>query len=379
MNNKIQKAETFKSGHFVFSLAYNEAEINNLLTEIKILYAGIKDIPIVPKFAIRFNEDLLVSSIHGTDGIEGNPLSEEEVRDVIFNKENNEQNVDWKQRIKNIESAYRKVIDMPISKQIDLNEESIKAIHEEITKNTNEPDNVAGNYRNHEVKVGTKKHGGIDIPPKILPDIKSLMSYFIKWINSDLVKKDSILRAGLAHYYLAKIHPFGDGNGRVARVIEALLLKSAGIKHANIVLPKYYKKQLDDYYVAFSLVRKSKDYDITPFLKFYLNNLILALQDIKKQISFFVRVMCIKDYVLFLQKEEKKINNRQCDFMLLLLTTNSIQEFSLNDLFTNIHYKNIFKDKTEMTARRDLKGLENFRLIKKNKNNKYELNLKALE
>ena len=48
-------------------------------------------------------------------------------------------------------------------------------------------------------------------------------------------EENEAIRAALAHYYSALIHPFGDGNGRTARAIEAILLKSAGIKKGFII------------------------------------------------------------------------------------------------------------------------------------------------
>lgn len=379
MNQKIQEVETFQSDHFVFSLNYDTKEIGNLLTEARILYAGIADIPIVPQYAVNFNEDLLVSSVHGTDAIEGNPMSEEEVKDLILHEKSKKQNINWELRIKNISTLYKLIMSMFSPESYSLDENNIRLLHKLITKGTNEPDNIAGKYRDHYVEVGDEKDGSKDRPPKNLADIKTLMAYFIKWINSDLVmKEDAFLRAGLAHYYLAKIHPFGNANGIVSRAIEASLLKVAGFKHVYIILPKYYKRHIDDYCRAFTLVRKSKEHDITPFLKFYLNTLIVALRDLKEKTSYFVRILSIENYVLFLKNEKNKINARQLDLMLLLLNVAPLIEFSINNLFTNIQLKNIFKAKTEMTVRRDIKGLERFQLIKKNKNNKYELNLKAL-
>lgn len=44
-----------------------------------------------------------------------------------------------------------------------------------------------------------------------------------------------LFRAGLIHYYLGLIHPFGDGNGRIARWVEAYLLQLSGIKYVPIM------------------------------------------------------------------------------------------------------------------------------------------------
>ena len=137
-------------------------------------------------------------------------------------------------------------------------EEEVKLLHKMITDGCmDEKDGIPGNYRNHEVKVGDEKHGGVYKPPKCLDDIRNLMKAYINWLNSkEVLSEDLIIRPALAHFYLGMIHPFGDGNGRLSRVIEALLLKSAGMKFVSPMLSNYYYKNIDDYYWAFSLSEK---------------------------------------------------------------------------------------------------------------------------
>lgn len=54
------------------------------------------------------------------------------------------------------------------------------------------------------------------------------MVKYIEFINSDsMLKADPLLRAACAHFYLAMIHPFRDGNGRTARFVEAWLLNNS--------------------------------------------------------------------------------------------------------------------------------------------------------
>mgnify|MGYP002399908374 CR=1 FL=1 len=81
-------------------------------------------------------------------------------------------------------------------------------------------------------QAGNTAHGGIYTPPKILEDVRNLMKEFIQWINSDeIVRLSLFVRASLVHYHFCLIHPFWAGNGRTARLIEALMLQSAGIDY----------------------------------------------------------------------------------------------------------------------------------------------------
>lgn len=122
-----------------------------------------------------------------------------------------------------------------------LNEEFIRNTHSLITKGIEGEWSNPGRYRSHIVKVGDESHGGVYTPPKCLQDIRTLMRVFCEWINSkELVDLYPPIRAALAHYYFGLIHPFGDGNGRVARISEALMLRVSGIKYVPIMLSNFY-------------------------------------------------------------------------------------------------------------------------------------------
>lgn len=137
---------------------------------------------------------------------------------------------------------------------------------------------MPGQYRNHIVKVGNADHGNVYTPPKCLADIENLMREFLEWINSDSITSlNPILRAGLAHYNMGLIHPFGDGNGRTARLIEALLMKSSGIRYVPIMLSNFYYAHINEYCRAFSLTRKDKEHTVTTFLEFVLKGVIESL------------------------------------------------------------------------------------------------------
>lgn len=121
-----------------------------------------------------------------------------------------------------------------------ITESFCKNIHSLMTKDTTYNGNIAGSYRNMMVNVGDHNHGGIYTPPRTLDDIKTLMAIFIDWINSDAVlTMGPFIRAALAHYYIALIHPFQDGNGRTARFIEASILRASGISCVAFVMSNY--------------------------------------------------------------------------------------------------------------------------------------------
>ena len=83
-------------------------------------------------------------------------------------------------------------------------------------------------------------------------------------------RHDRIIQAMAAHYHLGAMHPFGDGNGRTARALEAFMLREAGVNDMVMVsLSNYYYEHVEEYLAALYDSRNS-GHDLTPFLRFAL-------------------------------------------------------------------------------------------------------------
>jgi Fic family protein len=373
----VKKVGTFKSGNFVFSRKFSVRELQPYRIEAKILYETVKDLPILPALATNFERDLIRRSIFGTAAIEGNPLSEEQVGEIISQSEPSDSPKRAEKEIRNLKDAYDMITKLHTADSpFELNENFIKDVHNTITSGIEDNQNNPGHYRNHLVKIGDSRHGGVYAPPKCLADIETLMGAFIEWINSqELLMLDLPIRSALAHYYLSLIHPFGDGNGRTARFLEAFLLRLGGMKYVPVMLSNYYYRYLDDYFLAFSNSIRSKDNNVTPFLKFVLEGLIESLRELKGGITYYIRKFALRDYYDFLRKD-KYITQRQFDFMSMLLDYE--KPFTFNDLYNEAPFRVIYRKVNERTAWRDLKKLNGW-LLKKTEDNKYELDFRALE
>ncbi len=376
--NKLTKVMTFKSGQFVFSRSYNEQKLESKLSQVDMLYHTVAELPILPDRASRLEEDIIRRSIFGTAAIEGNPLSEGEVETLLTKEIKKTYQNKAEQEISNLRAVYDMIKnEVPtFQEKIPINEGFIKKMHEAITVNVDYKDNQPGVYRNHIVKVGNEEHGGIYTPPRLLADIEKLMQEFVLWINSaEMLTEPPVIRAAFAHYYLGRIHPFGDGNGRTARIIEAILLKTAGIKFLPPMLSNFYYANLDDYFWAFSLSRKNKASDVTPFLDFFLRGVIESLTEIKDRIMEIIRRLALKDYYEQL-KHNRSITQRQHDFLRILLEY-KLPDFSLNDLWTTPALSTVYNPVSERTARRDLDKLTKENLLLREEN-RYSLNRKVI-
>lgn len=370
--NKPRKFLTFKSGNFSFIHNFNNYRLYTLLAEVTILNETIIELPILPNMASQLELEVHYRSIAGTAAIENNPLTENDVKTLAEGKDVDGYSQKHKQEILNLIEVYKILSRVNITSPLIIDEKFIKNIHKDITKDVEHEYNIPGNYRNNEVFVGDKAHGGTYKPPKILKDIQNLMKEFISWINSkEVLSLEPILRAALAHYHLCLIHPFADGNGRTARLLEAVLLKSAGMKYVLKELSNYYYRNIDDYYIGFSKSIKLKDQnDVSPFLEVMLNGTIKSLKQIKTKIIDIIRLLSLKDYFRFLL-ESKDLTKRQHNFLQILLSSRKVIVF--NDLFTDPMFEALYgSNVSKQTARRDMKKFLSLGLLIEEKGKKEE-------
>ena len=109
--------------------------------------------------------------------------------------------------------------------KLSISHERIKRIHRFVCEKGTTHTSIIGDYRKDRATVGTKIAGEYIVywNGAEVEDIKKLMDSFIKVYKTNSVKeiyKNPFLKASLAHLLFVRIHPFGDGNGRTARIIQ---------------------------------------------------------------------------------------------------------------------------------------------------------------
>ncbi len=374
---EIHKVLTFKSGNFVFSRRFDQDQI---ATELKVFHACydiIASLPTPPHLAAFLDEDLIRKSIFSTAALEGNPLDEKAVGALLEKEGSAAAANDFEREILNLKAAHDKFI-LATNKADDaqplrLSEALIKAVHAAITGGVNDAGLSPGLYRNTSVQVGNPEHGGTYVPPKILEDVKTLMAAFVDWINGEaLLLTDPVIRAALAHYHLAKIHPFRDGNGRTARMIEAMILAAAGYRHIPSTLWNAYYRDIHDYYIAFSQAEKSADDSVQPFLDFYFKALRDSLEERRERIVSGVKPLLYRDYVAYLKNQARELSPRQHQLVELLLAAGDTA-FDSHALRQTSPFTLLYRQVSDKTIRRDIKNLERLGLIRKT-GTRYRLN-----
>lgn len=124
--------------------------------------------------------------------------------------------------------------------------------------------------------------------------LKSEMKEFLKWFNTSisLTKDlDPVLKAGIGHLWFVTLHPFDDGNGRIARAIADMQLARAdGSRERFYSMSNQIRQERNAYYDILEKTQKSnratKDgIDITPWLVWFLSCLGRALDAAENTLS----------------------------------------------------------------------------------------------
>ena len=108
--------------------------------------------------------------------------------------------------------------------------------------------------------------------------VKPEMDIFLKWLNTKNDKTDSVIKAAIVHLWFVTIHPFDDGNGRIARAISDMqLANSDESKQRFYSMSAQILKERKKYYDALEKTQHSTNSDITVWLEWFLNCLKNAL------------------------------------------------------------------------------------------------------
>lgn len=364
---------TFKAGKWTFTAECDSAEIYPLLVRAHTMFEAVSSIPVLPQWQSRLKTELISRSIFGTAALEGNPMTQAEVRSEVRGETSPSPDLpDAKREIVNLKRLYDhlKNIRRP---QAPLSEKLVRKFHAIIADGLAFEDNIPGQYRASVVQVGDAAHGGVYTPPKERADVMKLMEAFFSWFNDEQTQEmDPLLRAACAHYYLVRIHPFRDGNGRTARFAEAYVLATSGLQLAAPMLSNYYYRFKDDYFRVIS--ETAKKGDMTPFFRFFLTAFYEELKIIRDEIIPFINTLLMKDVIAFF-RESKQITQRQMALLSVMLDHD--MEIEFDDLYRDPALMGYYMKVSKSTARRDLKKLTDMKLLSM-EDKKYRVSLAYL-
>jgi len=386
---------THRSGKFVFQIGVDYEKVKPLIDRVEDAHARFLSVPILPQVANQLQKTVIVSSVFGTNTIEGGTLTEDEIEEIFGDAAPPEDIREEKERrVTNIKDAYdfaeslsseleesNMLAEGEYGIPIELEEELVLELHRLITNALTHPNNVPGEYRDNPkgfyTRVGDVEHGGTYTPPKCFDDIQLLMNALIQWINSEqIISLPPLIRAPLLHYYFERVHPFWDGNGRVGRVLEAIVLKSSGMMYAPFALARNYLEHFDEYFTVFNTARrlegKNGPYPNTPFVEFFLHRLIEVFSRLHDQVNGLIGIILFENFLNHCL-QEKKINLRQYTVVDGLLARG--YTFELSKVQKMSWYKALYRDLTRRTRDRDIRKLIDIEILKLDKNGQLRLNI----
>lgn len=353
----------------------NQYNFFNELVKIEGYKNFVNSIPIQPGHRQRIDKLNIIRTIKGTTGIEGNTVSEERIGEIVatdFKKESAKS----KEELEVL--GAKKVLDFirfePPKKNLYISEELVRTLHKLTTEDCNYHNNIPGKYRSHNVIAG-------EYNPPDYKEVDDLMKTFIDFINSrEIQSYHPVIKAILSHFYLISIHPFGDGNGRTSRGLEAYILYNCGNYNALgfYSLANFYYRERDLYIDQLQDSRFKYDGNLMEFVNFSLKGLIAEFTIIIDEVGDFYRFLSFQDYINELM-ENKAINKRVYLFLHLMSKTKiKIPE---NQFRQDKHeiVAAIWSKSGQRTVLRDLKTMKDNKLISIDENKNIRANFALMD
>jgi Fic family protein len=272
----------YEATHPFISFRLEEKGLNYrtwmLLGEAQSKAMHLAGVPLKPSLAQELHRVYLAKGINATTAIEGNTLTENEVLLQIEGKLSVPQSKKYLvQEVENIKQAFElignSIKEDGTSQQLTIDQ--IKEFNQLILRDIPVEEHVVpGQIRNINLVVGKYR-----CPPH--EECDYLLGRFCEWMNNfpsppGLELVFSIIKAIYAHLYFVWIHPFGDGNGRTARLIEYKLLLFAGVPTpAAHLLSNFYNQTRNSYYQHLDIAK----HDINQFTNYALQGFVDGLKE----------------------------------------------------------------------------------------------------
>lgn len=329
-----------------------------------------------PETAIEMHRLYLAKGVLATTAIEGNTLTEEQVRDHLEGKLELPKSKEYlRQEIDNIVAACNDIADSHFDGMCpDLCVEDIKNYNKRVLEGLPLEDSVvSGELRKINVTVGRYLGAPVE-------DLLYLLEKLCLMLNDEKFTlgdrwpfASGVLKAIIAHLYIAWIHPFGDGNGRTARLVEFKLCISSGIPAPAVhLLSNHYNETRSAYYRALDETSKTKD--PFKFIAYALEGYVDQLEEQIKKIrqvqykTFWTNYI----YTVFKGLDMDGIPNKRRRHLVLDLSEHAFPEnewidvSSIDTLSTRVmrDYLNV----TSKTKSRDILELQKLKLIEKKGN-----------
>lgn len=324
--------------------------------------------PLKPDVAKQLYQVTLVKGALATTAIEGNTLTEDQARGILDGTYKAPPSRQYQeQEVRNLLEALQGLHDQIVAgKSIELTSALICDFNLQILKGTQlRPGVVPGVLRTESVIVGSYRAAPAE-------DCQYLLDRLVDWLNGPVfVHQDpelqfalTLAKAVYAHLYLAWIHPFGDGNGRTARLVEFAILAGCGCVPvpAAHLLSNHYNLTRDRYYRELDLASKPGQSTLG-FLSYAIEGFIDGIREAIGMVRYQQIQVAWVNYVheRFGLLPNTKASDRQRSLVLALPTDRPVPRGDLEGLTPKI--AKLYAGTGPRVLSRDLNRLEGLQLI----------------
>ena len=248
-------------------VSYDSAAILDRLVEARSAAGVLNRLPYLQQWIAQVHEEQLRLEAAGTSRIEGAEFSDQEQEIALASQIPPHVDLTRSQRqLRAADATYRWLRSQPTDRPI--TPDFVLDIHRRMVTGCDDDRCEPGALRptDWNVTFGTPRCRGAEGGDPC----RAAFSGLCAAIAGEFQQHDRIIHALAAHYHIGAMHPFGDGNGRTSRALEAFMLRQAGVSGLVMVsLSNYYYEHNEQYLAAMSESRR-KGHNLTPFLKFAL-------------------------------------------------------------------------------------------------------------
>lgn len=249
-------------------------KILSTLGTIERLYGQLLGEKLIPSLALRLSQENQILATHHSTSIEGNPLSPQDVTNVVLNDKI--PTTKSEKEVKNYFAVLNALSELVRKKQ-PITTELTEKLHKLLMEGIEHKD--FGKFRDGPVFVGHKTK--VEVVMKHNPpfhsyeEIQKTLTERYKWLAAEN-SYPPLIKAGILHHQFAYIHPFFDGNGRLARILTAYYLLLQGYEVTKyFILDDYYDIDRQEYS---DMLHTADNGDETGWLEYFLGGIASSLQ-----------------------------------------------------------------------------------------------------
>jgi len=359
--------------HISFRANLNlSAKTSNLLGQCYAYINSMLNTPIRPDYRQLLLSVSLNKGALATTAIEGNTLSEKDLAQIQNGRDLEPSRKYQQQEVENILEAFNVILQELIREKSPaiISPELIRRFNEMVGRNIGEAfGGNPGQFRRRNVVVGAYRPPSFEMVEEL---VKKLCDWLIREFHYEREQHfdEAVLEAIVSHVYIAWIHPFLDGNGRTARLLEFYILMRAGVPSiASHILSNHYNNTRTEYYRQ--LQHASETGDLSEFIQYaiegFRDGLEATIEIIHKNQTELTWNNYVHDTTEKMQEEGKnqKILQR---IRQLAYSIPADRFYSLDEIaILNPKIAGIYRALNPTTLRRDLELLVEKDLLKTEK------------